>query len=562
MRDIAAIEKALRAGHTARGQRPKGGKFGAIAVAALDLGIPYKTLDDRVRPNGLYERLGLAVDWDLAPSSSDGGVAARSRPQPPVAAPDADYFILTAAQNDTQVNLQFLDNLRTYAAHLGGARILCGKFSYQTDVASERARTEDKKGKREYKWDPELHEYLTTERTPIGSLLFCAEMNTLPTANRPLSGLHTYGQGRTAIFPHAKVALETVPLAHGDFPPIVLTTGCCTVPNYTDTKAGHKGEFHHIFGAVLVEVAADGFTAFRHIIAHNDGSFQDLDVILDANGALTTGNRVEALTYGDIHSPFLDPLCARANWGFDVESWGRDGLGLVDSLRPRYQFFHDLIDHAAISHHEEKNTLARFKRYLNDEYLVQKEIDQGAAFLRGTTRDFAQSVVVKSNHDRWLSKWLDRCDHRKDRPNALAYLRLEYARHKAVAEGDADFDVIHYALRNTPSGHLNDVVMLREGQGFQICQDTGGIECGDHFDLGPNGAKGTPTALARVSGKANGGDKHTAQIMDGLYIAGVSCLLRRGYNLAGPSSWRHANIVTYGNGKRSLIFLENGRYRA
>ncbi len=82
VRDIAAIEKALRAGHTPRGQRPKGGEFGAIAVAALELEIPYKTLDDRVRPGGLYERLGHAVDWDLydgegSPTDPDPNVAAR-----------------------------------------------------------------------------------------------------------------------------------------------------------------------------------------------------------------------------------------------------------------------------------------------------------------------------------------------------------------------------------------------------------------------------------------------------------------------------------------------------
>src|ERR1019366_9118929 len=81
IRDIASIEKALRAGHVPRGRRPKTGEFGAIAVAALDLEIPYKTLDDRIRPGGLYERLGLAVDWDLY----DGGMNS-TEPDPNVAA--------------------------------------------------------------------------------------------------------------------------------------------------------------------------------------------------------------------------------------------------------------------------------------------------------------------------------------------------------------------------------------------------------------------------------------------------------------------------------------------
>jgi hypothetical protein len=68
-------------------------------------------------------------------------------------------------------------------------------------------------------------------------------MNTLPTAVRPLSGLTSYTRGRWGVFPHAKVALETVPAMPGQEPPIIMTTGCCTVENYIPKKAGVKGGF-------------------------------------------------------------------------------------------------------------------------------------------------------------------------------------------------------------------------------------------------------------------------------------------------------------------------------
>jgi hypothetical protein len=56
------------------------------------------------------------------------------------------------------------------------------------------------------------------------------------------------------------------------------------------------------------------------------------------------------------------------------------------------------------------------------------------------------------------------------------------------------------------------------------------------------------------------GDKHTPEIMDGVYCAG--CMkLSHGYN-KGPSSWAIAHIVQYANGKRSIITLQSGKWRA
>ena len=37
-------------------------------------------------------------------------------------------------------------------------------------------------------------------------------------------------------------------------PKMMMTTGSCTVKNYTDSKAGKKGEFHHTLGFVIIEI--------------------------------------------------------------------------------------------------------------------------------------------------------------------------------------------------------------------------------------------------------------------------------------------------------------------
>jgi hypothetical protein len=493
-------------------------------------------------------------NWALSRTVAAARIAPASRV--------VERYILTSAQNDTPVHNPFLTNLKGLAAYYG-ARLHVGRFTYQTSLAADRVRSGSKTTKqvREHTWAPELNGILTSERIGLGNLLFCAEMNTLPTAARPLSGLHTYGQGRTAIFPHAKVALETVPVGGDCLPPCVLTTGACTIPSYTDTKAGHKGIFHHILGAVVVETDTSGRTFFRHVIGRSDGSFQDLDLFVD-NGNVTAGHRVEAITHGDLQLPYLDPGVARATWGIDAETLNQiecDDV-MVDALRPRFAFFHDSLDCKPISHHDEHKPRERFRLFVQGKHRISDHVAHGAKFFRVIAKDWQKSIIIESNHDRWIERWLDRCDHRKDRDNALAFLHWERARMEAERIGDSDFNVFRFALTDASNGHLPAEV-VPEGGSYVICQSSGGIECGAHGHLGPNGGPSSPNALARVSGKCNVGDKHSPGIYDGLYVAGTSSLLRLGFN-KGPSSWRHANIVTYETGKRALVFIEDGRWRA
>jgi hypothetical protein len=82
-----------------------------------------------------------------------------------------------------------------------------------------------------------------------------------------------------------------------------------------------------------------------------------------------------------------------------------------------------------------------------------------------------------------------------------------------------------------------------------------------HGHLGPNGSRGTPQNLNKVGRRANTGHTHSAGIWNGLYVAGTSSTLDFGYN-KGPSSWTHSHIVTYPNGKRTIITVYAGKWRA
>jgi hypothetical protein len=142
-----------------------------------------------------------------------------------------------------------------------------GPWTYETQWWSENNPTS-----RAY--DMILSDHLCFGQMAVGDrFVFCGEMNTLPTANRPISDLVTYSRGRWAVFPHAKLQLKAVPstdpLAQAHQ---VMTSGAVTLPKVIARKAGVKSIFHHIIGATLVEFDRDGDLFCRQINAMEDGA--------------------------------------------------------------------------------------------------------------------------------------------------------------------------------------------------------------------------------------------------------------------------------------------------
>jgi hypothetical protein len=120
----------------------------------------------------------------------------------------------------------------------------------------------------------------------------------------------------------------------------------------------------------------------------------------------------------------------------------------------------------------------------------------------------------------------------------------------------------HWFFQYAGDQICKNVWFMDEDQSYVICEDAnGGIECGMHGHLGPNGARGGAAAFAKMGRRANVGHTHQAGIYDGIYTAGTSSNLNMGYN-RGPSSWSHSHVVTYPNGKRAIYTLWRGKWKA
>lgn len=519
--------------------------------AAEALGISRRTMRDTLsKYKELDEQGKIPVEKPLYKGRVD---AFKRRVLPVPKRGKVTRYILTCAQNNTPVHPEVWQNLVALADHYNCRdNLLVSCFMYNHNAFGELSVKPGTKKHQSGLWfDPAVLDHISDESVEIApSLVWCGELNILPTAVRPLSGLEQYTGRKSAIVPHAKFSMESVASGKSEATKFNYTTGTVTQRNYIQKKAGLKAEFHHGYGALLVEVDSDGDWFVRQLNADTSGTIYDLNLCVK-EGVVTSGHSIEGITWGDIHVDQIDEEVKQVCW-----SKG----GMLDQLRPRYQFFHDVLDFKPRNHHDRGNCHLAFEKYIEGRESVEEEVERVKMFLDYADRDWCLPVVVDSNHDNAMKRWLKEGDYKNDPINAVYFLQAQLEVYLSIQRKDPDFHLVEWALQCM--GCDPRVKFLREDESFIICPDSsGGIECGMHGHLGPNGARGGPQSLKKMGRKANIGHSHSAGIYDGLYQAGTTSSLDLGYN-SGPSSWSHSHIITYPNGKRSLITIWNKKWRA
>jgi len=515
---------------------------GNIRATAKELNIARSTVREKLKPLGKMKK-------PLAAGTIQGTVAERELL--PVSG-EVRRYILTSAQNNTLVHDSVWNNLLALSKFYD-AEIIIGSYTYNQNAYGKLSvkRGTDKPEEKSLWYDPKLTPHIQDKRVELApGLVWCGEMNILPTAVNPLAGLESYTGRKSAIFPHAKLAMRSIATMQGEGVKLNYTTGTVTQRNYIQKREGVIAEFHHIYGALLVEVNSNGNWWVRQL-NQDEGTdtIQDLDVLVK-KGRVIEGVRVEAITYGDLHGTFADPEIVKASHD------------MLDTLMPKYQFLHDVMEGASINPHDRKykNNHAKFHTWLRGYHRLDAELKDTAALLTTYQRPFAKTVIIDSNHDdAWLQRWLRDYDYRVDPANAELFLDLQSYMYSRIRGGDMprDISVIEYALGR--AGYKVPARFLLADESYLICGKR--IECGMHGHLGPSGRRGSPDNLSKMARKANTAHTHATGIYNGLYVAGTSSKLRWDYNL-GPSNWTNSHIVTYSNGKRSIITIYDGKWRA
>ena len=471
---------------------------------------------------------------------------------------EVSYFLVTSAQNNTKVHDQLWENIIAYAKHLD-ARLFVSSFTYNKStnpVGGQKAkRKTSKESDNEPEWwDKRVLPFLCDTRVELApGLVWCGELQILPTAVNPLSGMESYTGRSSTIIPHPKFSVMSVASPKHKGTKFMWTTGTVTLRNYIQKKAGQKAAFHHGYGALIVEVDHEGNWYVRQLNASSDGTFYDWDLRVK-DGKVTSGHRPEAIVWGDIHERQLEDKMRKLCWG--------EG-GILDRLQPKRQVFHDVLDFRAQNHHDRDDPWKVYEKFKKDKQDVETEIFEAAQFLTYADRDWCQSVVVYSNHDMALERWLKYSDFRYDPENARFFLTANLAAYDAVAEKYKDFYVVEWAFKRFSFPAPPSTRFLRRDESYIVCPDAhGGIELGMHGDVGVNGnrAAGIKT-FAKTGRKCIVGHGHGAEQYEGAMRVGVVGKLDQGYN-EGMSNWSHTNAIVYPNGKRTLFTIWNGKARA
>lgn len=526
-------------------------EHGSTWKAAKALGCGQTSIRRRVQAG---QERGLTADDEIP--EVRGRVYAMARTEWPVPSKGkVARYIFTSAQSNTHLHDPLWQNLNALADHYK-ARICVSTMTYDVSSYGPQSVKRGKfkaRPKGEPWYDPRIESHVLDESVQVApGLVWCGEMNILPTATRPLSGLEAYTGRKSGIFPHAKFALESVASGKHEGTKINYTTGTVTQRNYIAKKAGLKAEFHHGYGALLVEVDDTGAWWCRQLNADSEGSLNDLTLKIE-KGRVKDGQRIEAITWGDIHCDTLEPSVVEMQWA------GKTSMAHV--LRPKHQFMHDILSFSSRNHHERKDPHKRFMRYVEGQDGVVDELKDVVSFLNGPALlDDCSTIIVDSNHDNAMTRWLREEDYRSDPKNALFFLEAQLEMYRSIADRRRNFHMLEWAL--TKLGVNPYVRLLRPDDSYIVCPDAnGGIECGMHGHLGVDGSRGGLSQFARMGRKTNTGHTHRTEIRDGAYCAGVSGNLDQGYN-KGPSTWTRSHIVTYGNGKRAIVTCWRNKWRA
>jgi len=423
----------------------------------------------------------------------------------------AERYIVFSAQNNTGY---IKNQLATYErmAEYYGARIIALPTKYinpdkrrQGSIAS-------------VVWPAEIVKYICTEEFAINkNLVLRGDVSVSVTQINPLMGVNHASHSRSEIFGHAQVAMQPVATPRDDVPKILMTTGTISHRNYGRNGYAKKAEKHHSNSALFIEVKGSKFWPTD---LPWDGKGVELYGKYFTPGGVRKAGKMKGIVYGDIHN---DMLSKKERQSLET---------IIHGVKAKKNVLHDLLDFHTGSHHKEHNVIENLR---HPDFDIRGEIERAIKFLE----DVPNPVVVTSNHNEHLDQWFNRYDPRRADQNIQLYAELM----GLAAKTNCDLFQAYATDRGVKAEYTN------RNKKFMV----GKYDCSQHFDKGPNGARGSAKGFARTGVKTIGGHSHTPCKEKGAWQVGTSAMGMAYAN--GYSSWLVAHCFVNAQGKRSMIFV-------
>jgi len=446
---------------------------------------------------------------------------------------DTEVLLVTAAQNKTAVNKDFLESLKMYQ------KFIEKKLGKKTEIViiptryrNPTSNVEKEKTKANDWWEPELEPYLFYGKVDFGDTLISADSRISPTAKDPLLGYEILANERHLVLGHSKIHFKTLPRLRKEALRTMSTTGYATVKNYSVSKAGEVAFENHSYGFVVVELKDDGTCYIpRNVKVTKAGTFIDIIHSVTPQGVTQIDSSL-GLVWGDIHARVLNKTFVEVT------------KKLTTLLKPEKNVLHDVLDGSTFNPHELFDMFIQRRKIIEGKHLVKEELNESLNFIEEIKGCCGEVCVVESNHDVFLDRYVNSENWKKDLHNSPAYLEMAYIQQTVDLR---EYGNIFGYLVHERFGDA--VPYLKMGSSMKI----GGYECALHGDFGTNGAKGNVKGFGRLNVKLITAHTHSPMIFNNTTCVGLSSYTEQYYNRKGFSSWALAHSVIHKNLKNQLL---------
>lgn len=456
---------------------------------------------------------------------------------------DHDVFVFSCAQNDTAPVAGFFSALKSYVRAKDG---VLGVIPIRHKNPTQRS---DPSGEADgLTWHPDLVPHMIENEIRLApDLVVLGQVRIQATAPNPLASKGPRTKASSAIFGHPKLMMKAIPTSQHEHAKLLYTTGSITKKNYSGTDRGDMADFHHVSGAIVVE--RDGDRWWMRSLVWDGEAFYDLDERWTAQG-FGGYRRVSGLITGDTHVRFVDPVVAQLTYGPG---------GICEVLRPRALVWHDSFDGDTINHHDRNNTILRAIKAAAGKERLRDELDEWVDFIASASQACpkdCEQIIVRSNHDERLIRWLEASDANVSPENLQIFyeLKAEVLKTGRVTPRGVEYEdplKLYAAKRGLKARFLaRDEKYLIEN-----------VSVTNHGDVGSNGARGSAKGFAQIGVRTMTAHDHEGHIVEGNWGVGTNSYLSLGYNRRGPSSWTHTDGIVHENGRRQLIHIRDGDWR-
>lgn len=341
------------------------------------------------------------------------------------------------------------------------------------------------------------------------------------------------------------------PLANlGEEPGYIFSGGAITVADYTtdrymSNRTAYISESTHSLGAGIIKILGENKFLFTNVNFFPDGSFTHCGINYRPDGS-TAKVKSHYMVISDLHGVEVDPAAEESV------------LKAIEVYNPTEIFLHDSFSGASVNPHEAGNNITK---YLTKMFVTRDLEDEMHRYRQSLERFHevckSKVFVVRSNHDLFLERWVDKGLYTRDPAN------IKLGHEMAIHRMEHPHVPLTWFLYKKAGGKLdaNKLEFLGEMDSVQRY----GVECGMHGHIGSQGSR-SPSLERCVEelGPCNKGHSHQSGIVPGggMCVGSLTGIGRNrpGYAARGPGGWSQSFIVGYTDSSRQLIHLVNGEH--